>query len=168
MLSLRHRRLGMPPVGDAPTYPVGQPRVSTVADTALNYFCSNLDTPPNKLERRRTSPSGDCDQPHLWYRRVLYFSRAVSLVNFRVAVVLDESGSSRSTPTMAALSSRVMTHSVIASTVAKRSVWPFRQPSPKNSPVPCKATTASFPNSDVTQNLDAALLNAGRADGSAL
>jgi hypothetical protein len=38
---------------------------------------------------------------------------------------------------MAALSSRVMTHSVIASTVAKRWVWPFRQPSPK------KATTRS-------------------------
>src|ERR1700730_15044552 len=54
MLSLSHRRLGIPPVGDAPTYPVGQPRVSTVADTALNYFCSNLDTPPNKLGR---SPS---------------------------------------------------------------------------------------------------------------
>jgi hypothetical protein len=51
MLSLSHRCLGIPPVGDAPTYPVGQPRVSTVADTALNYFCSNLDTPPNKLGR---------------------------------------------------------------------------------------------------------------------
>jgi hypothetical protein len=36
------------------------------------------------------------------------------------------------------------TQSVIAETVAKRSGRPVKQPSPKKSPAPCKATTASL------------------------
>jgi hypothetical protein len=79
-----------------------EPRGCGLASRHVLQLCphpSDLEGHPGngrrQLRRRRTSPSGDCDQPHLWYRRVLYFSRAVSLVNFQVAVVLDESGSLR-------------------------------------------------------------------------
>src|ERR1700726_430949 len=43
-------------------------------------------------------------------------------------------GSSWSTRTMAALSSRMMRLSVIVATAARRRGWPVRQPSPKKSP----------------------------------
>jgi hypothetical protein len=45
--------------------------------------------------------------------------------------VSENLGSSRSTRTTASLSMRVMTHSVMAVTVARRSSWPVRHPSPK-------------------------------------
>jgi len=49
---------------------------------------------------------------------------------------------------MAAFSSRITALSVVAMTVAKRRGWPVKQPSPKKSPFPWIATTASFPWSD--------------------
>ena len=41
-------------------------------------------------------------------------------------------------------------HSAIAVTVAMRRDWPFMQPSPKKSPGPMIASTASLPFSEVT------------------
>ena len=54
---------------------------------------------------------------------------------------------------MDAFSIRVMTHSDTVMTVATRSGCPFRQLSPKKSPFPWSATTASFPCSETTQTL---------------
>jgi hypothetical protein len=65
----------------------------------------------------------------------------------------DNFGSSRSVRTISALPIRMMTQSVIAETVAKRSACPVRQPSPKKSALPCSATTASLPCSDMTNTL---------------
>jgi hypothetical protein len=67
--------------------------------------------------------------------------------------ISENFGSSWSTRTMAAFSSRMMTHSVIVTTVAMRRGCPFRQLSPKKSPVPWSATTASFPCWETTQTL---------------
>ena len=78
----------------------------------------------------------------------------------RYAMNISENfGSSWSTRTMAALSSRMMTHSVIATTVAKRSGCPFRQPSPKKSPFPWSATTAFLPLLGDDADLDLAFLD---------
>src|ERR1700683_2946291 len=52
-----------------------------------------------------------------------------------------------------------ITHSVMAETVARRSGSPVKHPSPKKSPVPRSATTASFPCSETTVFLDLAALN---------
>ena len=59
-------------------------------------------------------------------------------------------GSACSTRIMAAFSSRMIEHSVIAVTVAIRRAWPFMHPSPKKSPGPMIASTASLPFSEVT------------------
>jgi hypothetical protein len=67
--------------------------------------------------------------------------------------ISENIGSSWSTRTIVALSSRMMTHSVIAATEAKRRGWPLRQPSPKKVPFPWIATTASFPRSETTVTL---------------
>ena len=67
--------------------------------------------------------------------------------------ISENFGSSWITRTMVALSSRMMTHSVIDVTVAKRRGWPVKQPSPKKSPLPWIATTASFPCSETTLTL---------------
>ena len=53
---------------------------------------------------------------------------------------------------------RMITHSVIAETVAKRRGSPTKQPSPKKSPGPRTATTASLPCSETTV-FDLATLN---------
>jgi hypothetical protein len=47
----------------------------------------------------------------------------------------------------------MMTQSVIAAALAKRKDWPLKQPSPKKFSFPWSATTASFPNSDMTLSL---------------
>jgi hypothetical protein len=47
----------------------------------------------------------------------------------------------------------MMTQSVIAAALAKRKDWPLKQPSPKKFSFPWRATTASFPNSDMTLDL---------------
>ena len=60
---------------------------------------------------------------------------------------------------MAAFSSRMMTHSVTVTTVATRRGCPFRQLSPKKSPFPWSATTASFPLLGDDADLDLALLD---------
>ena len=59
---------------------------------------------------------------------------------------------------MAAFSSRMIEHSAIAVTVAMRRGWPFMQPSPKKSPGPMIASTASLPFSEVTVILALPLL----------
>ena len=46
--------------------------------------------------------------------------------------ISENVGSLCSTRTIAALSSRMIVHSVMATTVAKRLGWSVRQPSPKN------------------------------------
>ncbi len=51
---------------------------------------------------------------------------------------------------MAAFSSRMISHSIIAVTVAIRSDCPAKHPSPKKSPLPRIATIASFPCSETT------------------
>jgi hypothetical protein len=58
--------------------------------------------------------------------------------------------SSCSTRTMAALCSRIITHSVIALIVAMRRSWLARHPSPQKSPLPRMATIASFPCFETT------------------
>jgi hypothetical protein len=60
---------------------------------------------------------------------------------------------------MSAFVIRTITHSVIAETVDRRSGCPVKHPSPKKSPVPRIATTASFPCSEMTVFLDLAALN---------
>jgi hypothetical protein len=57
--------------------------------------------------------------------------------------ISENFGSSWITRTMVALSSRMMTHSVIDVTVAKRRGWPVKQPSPKKSPLPWIAVRCS-------------------------
>jgi hypothetical protein len=59
-------------------------------------------------------------------------------------------GSSWITRVMSAFDIRAITHFVIAETVARRSASPAKHPSPKKSPVPRSATTASFPCSETT------------------
>ena len=73
--------------------------------------------------------------------------------------ISENFGSSRSTRTMAAFSSRMMTQSVIAATVAKRSGWPVRQPSPKKSPVPVEGDDRLLPQLGYDADLDLALLD---------
>ena len=51
---------------------------------------------------------------------------------------------------MASFVIEVIRHSSIAVVVAIRSLWPFRQLSPKNGPGSKIATTASFPCGDST------------------
>src|SRR6202030_3453775 len=51
---------------------------------------------------------------------------------------------------MSAFDIRTITHSVIAETVDRRSACPVKRASPKKSPVPRSATTASFPCSETT------------------
>ena len=60
------------------------------------------------------------------------------------------SGSSWITRVMSTFAIRTITHSVIAETVARRSGCPVKHPSPKKSPVPRSATTASLPCSEMT------------------
>ena len=54
---------------------------------------------------------------------------------------------------MVAFSSRMISHSVIVTAVAKRNGCPVRHPSPQNSSGPNTATTASLPCSDTTVTL---------------
>ena len=54
---------------------------------------------------------------------------------------------------MVAFSSRMISHSVRATAVAKRTGCPVRHPSPQNSSGPSNATTASLPCSETTVTL---------------
>src|SRR5258708_25116679 len=60
---------------------------------------------------------------------------------------------------MSAFVIRTITHSVTAETVARRSGCPVKHPSPKKSPVPRTATTASFPCSETTVFLTLPTMN---------
>ena len=62
-------------------------------------------------------------------------------------------GCSNRALTILALSICMMLHSVMVVTVAKRSGWPNKQPSPKKLPLSSRASTASFPNADTTDTL---------------
>jgi hypothetical protein len=54
------------------------------------------------------------------------------------------------TRVMSAFAIRTITHSVTAETVDRRRGCPVKHPSPKKSPVPRSATTASLPCSETT------------------
>src|SRR5256886_13125849 len=64
----------------------------------------------------------------------------------------ENAGSSWRTRMMAAFSSRMISHSIIVVTVAMRSDCAAKHPSPKKSPVPRIATTASLPCSETTRS----------------
>jgi hypothetical protein len=67
--------------------------------------------------------------------------------------ISEKAGSSWRTRMTAALSSRMISHSVIAVAVAMRRGCPVRHPSPQNSSGPKTATMASFPCSEMTVTL---------------
>ena len=54
------------------------------------------------------------------------------------------------TRVMSAFAIRTITHSVTAETVDRRRGCPVKHPSPKKSPIPRSATTASLPCSETT------------------
>src|SRR6476619_5322026 len=60
---------------------------------------------------------------------------------------------------MSAFDTRAITHFVSAETVDRRSSSPAKHPSPKKSPLPKSATTASFPCSEDDGLFDLAALN---------
>ena len=73
--------------------------------------------------------------------------------------ISENFGSSWSTRTIATLWSRMMTHSVTATAVAKRRGWPVRQPSPRKSPFPVEGNDGLFPLLGYDIDLHLALLD---------
>jgi hypothetical protein len=80
----------------------------------------------------------------------VYIDEFQSFTTLALANSSANAGSSWITRIVSAFVIRTITHSVIAETVARRSGCPVKHPSPKKSPVPRSATTASFPCSERT------------------